>query len=89
MDPSGITVESGATITTQVHVNSGEQKAAAYGLTLTFNFLVLSVDTSQGISGVEAGADGFVAAVNAEEPGELKISGMSPADRGRGRICTC
>ena len=73
-----------AQFTTEVHVNSGDQKVAAYGITINFDQTILSVNTSIGSSGVTAGPDGFVAAVNTTTPGVIVISGFDTGGKGPG-----
>ena len=45
---------------------------------------VILVDTSRGNNGVTTGPDGFVAAVNASEPGLLKTTGFDVTGKGPG-----
>jgi hypothetical protein len=69
---------------TDILANSGDLLIGAYGFELTYNPDVILVDVSKGQNGVEAGADGFFAAVNAETPGTLFYSGFDPYGTGPG-----
>jgi hypothetical protein len=70
--------------TNEIHMNTGTQKLAAYGLNITFDSSVVIVNTEEGNSGVEAGPDGFISAVNAGTPGTLVISGFDTTGTGPG-----
>jgi len=51
---------------------------------------MMSVNTGVGTSGVSAGSDGYVSAVNPNTAGSLKISGFDTAGKGPGtnlQIC--
>ncbi|MBN1699308.1 MAG: hypothetical protein JW881_17440, partial [Spirochaetales bacterium] len=91
IDPASMNVSRGSAFTNEVHAHSGTQKLAAYGVTLSFTSSILTVDTSIGTNGVQAGADGFVAAVNANTAGRLVISGFDTSGKGPGtdlHVCT-
>jgi len=51
---------------------------AAYGITIAYSSTYLSITTA----GVTAGAQGYVSAVNATNPGSLVISGFDTAGKG-------
>ncbi len=78
------TKDVGAIFETQIYVNTGSQKIAAYGIDIAYNQNVIVVDTSVGNNGVEAGADGFVSAVDVNTPGVIIISGFDLAGTGPG-----
>ncbi|MEJ2051481.1 MAG: dockerin type I domain-containing protein [Calditrichota bacterium] len=59
-------------------MDSGSQELAAYGFTVSYNANVLSV------ADVEAGADGFLAAANTDNPGEIVASGFDASGTGPG-----
>lgn len=69
----------------EVRLDSGTQKVAAYGIDISYTPGIISVDTEQGDSGVAEGADGFIAAVNVNEPGIIKTSGFDTTGSGPGR----
>jgi hypothetical protein len=71
----------GGALDVPVYVNTGNQNVAAYGLSVSYNSSVLSVDSSQGSSGVSAGTDGFVSAVN-DLGNALNISGFEANGKG-------
>jgi hypothetical protein len=72
------------TFFTEVHFNSENDILAAYGLTITFDSTVATINTDEGTNGVSAGTDGFVSAVNATNPGELIVSGFDVNGKGPG-----
>jgi hypothetical protein len=74
--PEQITVQNGTIFQTEIHLNTGTQKLAAYGIDITYDADLLSVDQSIGLNGVEAGADGFVVSVNAKKTGLIRIAGF-------------
>ncbi|MBN1693805.1 hypothetical protein JW879_00210, partial [candidate division WOR-3 bacterium] len=65
------------TVTTEIHVNSGEQLVACYGIDIAYDTNVINYLS------YEVGADGFVSAVNSE-PGNLKTSGFDAMGKGPG-----
>lgn len=72
------------TFTTEVHFNSGDDVIAAYGFTITFDDSIVVINTDKGLNGVSAGTEGFVAAVNAGNPGGLSVSGFDTSGKGPG-----
>ena len=84
MSPSSITVNSGEHFQINLRVNSGTNTLAAAGLEITYDPLIILLDTSIGHNGVEAGIDGFVTAVNPEPPGHITSSGFDVSGRGPG-----
>ncbi|MBN2442417.1 MAG: hypothetical protein JXJ04_13770, partial [Spirochaetales bacterium] len=67
-----------STFTIDVVVDSGSQELAAYGFTISYNAAILSV------ADVEEGADGFLAAANTGNPGEIAASGFDASGTGPG-----
>ena len=61
-----ITVYTNDLFYAEIHINSGDQKIATYGIDISYTTDIMSVITSPGSSCVEPETDGFVAAVNAE-----------------------
>jgi hypothetical protein len=82
--PEEITVNAGEEFITEIHVNSGNQKVASYGLDLNFTSSIISIDTSKGESGVDAGKDGYVSAVNAALQNKIRIAGFDVYGTGPG-----
>jgi hypothetical protein len=80
--PEESVVRKGSAFTTEIHVNTGSKLIGAYGLIVEYDEAIVGVDTSIGLNGVEETADGFVAAVNADEPGALIFSGFDPYGKG-------
>ena len=58
MSPSNISASQGDVVSFDILVNSGSQRVAAYGITITYNSSILGYDDCV------AGAEGFVSAVN-------------------------
>ena len=83
--PETITTQVASEFTTDIFVDSGDQKVAAYGFMLTFNKDILNVDVSEGTSGVVPGKDGYVAAQNANNPGRLEVAGFDVYGKGPGK----
>lgn len=82
LDPETITVNKNADVALKVMVNTGSDKLAAYGIKINYDSSILSVNTAVGTSGVEAGADGYVAAVNPNDAGILVTSGFDTGGKG-------
>lgn len=76
-EPAEIKAESSSQFTMELHLDTGKQKLAAYGIDIDFNPSIISVDTSEALSGVKPGEDGFLSAVNANESGKLRIAGFN------------
>jgi len=72
VEPNISLTAAGGTFTTNVQVNTGTQKLAAYTFEMGFS-TIISVNTAVGTNGVTAGAQGFVTVVN-PQPGKLTIS---------------
>ena len=84
MDVPGEPVTQGTEFAAKVYLNSGEKKLAAYGLSISYDPAIVSVDTDKGNAGVEPGVDGFVAAVNTSEPGNIVAAGFDVYGKGPG-----
>ena len=82
--PQSGTVILNSQFTTNVYVMSPYELVAAYGIEITFDQSIIGVNSQIGTKGVEAGPDGFVAAVNDTEPGKLIISGFDINGTGPG-----
>jgi hypothetical protein len=76
--PENSTQGLNSTFQITVVVDSGNQELAAYGFTITYNANILSVVN------VEEGVDGFLAAANTENPGEIVVSGFETSGTGPG-----
>ena len=85
MKPETIAAAVNSEFTTDIMVNSGSQKVAAYGFQFTFNKDIILVDTSKGTSGVEPGPDGYVVTQNANIPGSLIVAGFDVYGKGPGK----
>jgi hypothetical protein len=59
-----------------IHLNSGEQKPAAYGFSVFFDPSNVSINKNRGSNGIEAGKDGFVCAVNTNQQNAIIIVGF-------------
>jgi endo-1,4-beta-xylanase len=77
-NPENSTQILNSTFQIDVVVDSGSQKLAAYGITVSYNANILSVVD------VEKGAEGFLAAANTENPGEIVASGFDSSGTGPG-----
>ena len=69
---------------TKIYINSGNQKVAAYGFLLNFSNDIINLDVNKGNSGVDPGADGYVAALNTSVPGQLFVAGYDVYGKGPG-----
>lgn len=69
---------------TELRLNTGDQKIAAYGIYIHYDSAILNLDAGKGNNGVVTGADGFVAAVNAAQPGKIFIAGFDAIGKGPG-----
>ncbi|MBN2443719.1 MAG: hypothetical protein JXJ04_20325 [Spirochaetales bacterium] len=83
--PETITTKVNEEFTTEIIIDSGNQKVAAYGFLITFNKNIIDVDVAKGNSGVEPGKDGYVAAQNANNPGKLDVAGFDVYGKGPGK----
>jgi len=78
MTPEEINTTVNQKFDTEIHVNTGSMKIAAYGFNVAYDKNVLALDASKGTNGCEAGAQGFVSAINANSPGTIVIAGFDP-----------
>ncbi|MBN2736658.1 MAG: hypothetical protein JXR70_06725 [Spirochaetales bacterium] len=79
------TATAGGTFTTKLYINTGKQKIAAYGVYVYYDDTMMTIDTAIGNAGISEGTDGFVAAVNPNEPGRVMISGFDVYGKGPGK----
>jgi hypothetical protein len=84
MFPKSVAVDLNDQFTTEIHVDTGSQKIAAYHVDVLFDSNIISVNTGVGSSGVTDGTDGFHAAVNANSASVLQINGFDVAGEGPG-----
>ena len=82
IEPAEQTVTAGSSFTNTVHVNSGSQNLAAYGIKVIYDNKILAVDTEKGNSGAVEGPDGFVQAVNPNVKNVLTIGGFDVGGKG-------
>jgi hypothetical protein len=83
--PTDITANKGQDVAVEVHANTGSQKFAAYGFLLAFDPKVIDVNVQKGTNSVDALADGYVQAVNANKKGEIFIAGFDVYGKGPGK----
>ncbi len=68
-----------------LYADTGTERLGAYQFTITFDPAMVNVDTTKGTEGVEAGGDGFITAVNANnENGSLLVNGFDVNGKGPG-----
>jgi hypothetical protein len=82
--PASQGVDLGSNFFTEIHVNTGSQLLAAYGIEIYYDPSIIEVDTSVGSDGVEAGPDGYLSAVNPNTSGNLIMSGFDASGKGPG-----
>jgi hypothetical protein len=80
-DPETVIVNNDESFITKIMLNTEGYTLAAYGFEVFYDSDVLEPDTSQGLNGVDAGEDGFIAAVNAGNPGMISIAGFDIAGK--------
>jgi hypothetical protein len=83
MDPEISTVSVDSEFKTDIFVNSGDQKIAAYGLIFNYSEDIITLNKDIGNNGVTPGDDGYVAALNNTE-GQLFIAGYDVYGKGPG-----
>ena len=83
-EPNPLQLKAGMTKDTSVLCNSRDQNLAAYGFIITFDPAIVRINTAQYSDGVSAGADGFIAALNAVIPGKLTVAGFDVTGKGPG-----
>ena len=74
--PYDQTVTAGNQLNTEIHVNTGTQFFAAYGIDITYDFNIISFVSHA------LGAEGFVSAVNTEYPGIILTAGFDAMGKG-------
>ena len=62
--------------TTEVHVDSGTQKFAAYDFEIAYDPVLVKLYEKIGMQGVVPGPNGFITSVNSDNPGILIIQGL-------------
>ena len=68
-----------------LYSDTGTERLGAYQFSITFDPAMVNVDTTKGTEGVEAGGDGFLTAVNANnENGSLLVNGFDVNGKGPG-----
>lgn len=65
-----------AFFTTEVHVDTGTQKFAAYEFEINYDPALVKLYEKTGMRGVVPGPNGFVTSVNTDNPGILVIQGL-------------
>lgn len=84
INPETSTVPVNSEFQTEIYINSGNKKVAAYGFLFTFSKDIISLDMEKGNSGVNPGKDGYVAALNTSVPGQLFVAGYDVYGKGPG-----
>lgn len=75
--PDSLNVSIEEAFVTSIMLDVQGYSIAAYGMTVYYDPAILEIDTSQAKGkGLEAGADGFLAAFNTNEPGEVRATGF-------------
>jgi hypothetical protein len=82
--PSSQMVYPEETFTTLIYINSGAKKISSYGCKIGYSNASITLDESISGDGIEAGAEGYISAVNKNTPGLINISGFDPAGVGPG-----
>jgi hypothetical protein len=75
-------VQLGTAFSISIHVNTGSQLLATYGMKIEYNSSMLEIDTSKGSSGIEVESGGFLSAVNANVGGEIAFAGFDTGGKG-------
>jgi hypothetical protein len=82
--PQDQTVPLHSAFKTEIHLNSGDQKFAAYGFNVAYRLSIINVDTSVD-GGITKGADGFISAWNdGGRTGTMMLSGFDATGTGPG-----
>ncbi|MBN1696121.1 MAG: dockerin type I repeat-containing protein [Spirochaetales bacterium] len=96
LDPTKKTVAPSGAFTWELHADTGSQRLAAYDVDISWPVpqggVIMTVDTSNGTNGVDAGVEGFVAAAEADNAmGTLHIAGFDTHGTGPSNdlhVCT-
>ena len=83
-EPENVSISRGQSFLTELHINSGDQVIVAYNIAINYSFSFLELDFSAGNSGVKAGPDGYISAVNSSANGLIAISGFDTSGTGPG-----
>jgi hypothetical protein len=84
ISPDEISVTVKQKFTTDIKAHTGAKKLHAYGFAVTYDKAIVLLDQLKGNNGVEAGPDGFVNAINANEAGRLIVAGFDVNGKGPG-----
>jgi len=66
----------------EIHLNSGNNKLAAYGIELLYDISLIEANFNYGNMGVSVGPDGFLSAPSSLTPGEINVSGFDSTGKG-------
>jgi len=80
--PEASSVAHGADFDIQIHVNTGNQKIAAFGFDLSFDPAIVGPNVQKGTFSVDPLTEGFIQAVNASVKGTLKLAGFDANGKG-------
>ncbi|MBN2442074.1 MAG: leucine-rich repeat domain-containing protein [Spirochaetales bacterium] len=75
-------VQQGDQLSIEIHVNTGDQKIAAYGIDILIDMRYLKLDHDSG--GIDAGPDGFISASSSSGSDLMVISGFDASGTGPG-----
>lgn len=78
-----IIIQGDFTFTNEVHVNTGNQVLAGYGMEITFDPSIVVINTEEGENGI-SDQEGFIIAVNTSNPGVVGVSGFDVSGAGIG-----
>ncbi|MBN1699760.1 MAG: hypothetical protein JW881_19755 [Spirochaetales bacterium] len=81
-DPEETEVKVDDTFSHAIRVNTGKQRLAAYAFLITYPPEMIGIDIAKGTEGVEAGRDGYLAAVNTIDPGKIYVGGYDINGKG-------
>ncbi|KPA16559.1 Kelch repeat-containing protein [Candidatus Magnetomorum sp. HK-1] len=85
LQPDIIDVEENAKFVININTSIANSKIGSYQFDLTFDSLLLAVDTTKGTDGVEQGEDGFLGVVNVDNTkGTITINGFNTQGVGPG-----
>jgi hypothetical protein len=69
-------VRTGFSFYTEIHADTGNQKLKTYEIKVEYDPEMLSINTSRGINGVDAGGNGFVTSAGTTGKGVLVVKGV-------------
>lgn len=82
--PEDTTVSINTDFILELHINTGTEMLAAYGMEITYDHAIISINSSMGSNGVDPGLDGYLATAGVPNPGILRISGFDTTGAGPG-----